>query len=242
MKADSAKSDPAPKAASPGRPKDLGKRAAILDAAKRMFVAHGFERVSMDQIASEAGVSKLTVYSHFGDKESLFSAAIGAKCEEQLATGLFAIDPAVPLRERLLDIGRAFVALINSEEALAVHRVVTAQPPPNRLGRLYWEAGPRRVQMAFESLLRDEIAAGTLEVPDARRAASQFFCLLKGEMHLRLLCDCAADFDDQDREAHVRASVDMFLRAYAPARARPGPAPSPPGTARRSTRGSGTSA
>ena len=38
------------KPAGPGRPKDPGKRAAILDAAKRMFVSHGFERVSMDQI------------------------------------------------------------------------------------------------------------------------------------------------------------------------------------------------
>lgn len=239
MKAESARSDRAPRAASPGRPKDPGKRIAILDAAKRMFVAHGFDRVSMDQIAAEAGVSKLTVYSHFGDKESLFSAAISAKCEEQLATGLFAIDPAIPLRERLLGIGRAFVALISSEEALAVHRIVTAQRPPNMLGRLYWEAGPRRVQMAFESLLADEVAAGTLDIPDVRRASSQFFCLLKGEMHMLLLCDCAAAVGDQDREAHVRASVEMFLRAYA-ARAPSAPAPPPAGTARRRARGSGT--
>ena len=59
-----------PKAAAPGRPKDLGKGSAILDAAKRLFTAHGFEGASMDQIAAEAGVSKLTVYSHYGDKET----------------------------------------------------------------------------------------------------------------------------------------------------------------------------
>src|SRR5690606_22208157 len=58
-------------AASPGRPKDLAKRAAILQAAERMFLQHGFEGVSMDQIAAAAGVSKLTVYSHFGDKDAL---------------------------------------------------------------------------------------------------------------------------------------------------------------------------
>jgi TetR/AcrR family transcriptional repressor of mexJK operon len=83
-----------------------------------MFTAHGFERVSMDQIAAEAGVSKLTVYSHFGDKETLFSAAITAKCEEQLANGLFAVDPDSSLRDQLLGIGRAFLTLINSEESL----------------------------------------------------------------------------------------------------------------------------
>ena len=218
----SAQSKPTPpKPASPGRPKDLGKRAAILDAAKRMFTAHGFERVSMDQIAAEAGVSKLTVYSHFGDKETLFSAAISAKCEEQLANGLFAADPASSLRDQLLGIGRAFLTLINSEEALAIHRVVTTQPPPAKLGQLFWEAGPRRVQEAFESFLRDEIAAGALDIPDVHRAASQFFCMLKGEMHMLLLCGCIEEIDAMEAEAHVQATVDMFLRAY-----RAAPAPS----------------
>lgn len=199
---------------SPGRPKDLGKRAAILDAAKRMFTAHGFERVSMDQIAAEAGVSKLTVYSHFGDKETLFSEAISAKCEEQLAEGLFAVNATSSLRDQLLGIGRAFFALITSEEALAIHRVVTSQPPPAKLGQLFWEAGPRRVQEAFERFLRDGIAAGALDVPDVHRASSQFFSMLKGEVHMLMLCGCIQAVDEADAEAHVQATVDMFLRAY----------------------------
>jgi TetR/AcrR family transcriptional repressor of mexJK operon len=205
------------KPASPGRPKDLGKRAAILEAAKRMFTAHGFERVSMDQIAAEAGVSKLTVYSHFGDKESLFSAAISAKCEEQLAGALFQVDASSSLRDQLLGIGRAFLSLINSEEALAIHRVVTTQPPPAKLGQLFWDAGPRRVQEVFEAFLRAEIDAGALDIPDVHRAASQFFCLLKGEAHMLLLCGCRDSIDDAEAEAHVQATVDMFLRAYQPA-------------------------
>ena len=89
------------KPAGPGRPKDPGKRAAILDAAKRMFVSHGFERVSMDQIAAEAGVSKLTVYSHFGDKDRLFAEAVRAHCEQGMPTSLFVGEPGAPLRERL---------------------------------------------------------------------------------------------------------------------------------------------
>ena len=205
------------KPASPGRPKDLGKRAAILEAAKRMFTAHGFERVSMDQIAAEAGVSKLTVYSHFGDKESLFSAAISAKCEEQLAGALFQVDSSSSLRDQLLGIGRAFLSLINSEEALAIHRVVTTQPPPAKLGQLFWDAGPRRVQEVFEAFLRAEIDAGALDIPDVHRAASQFFCLLTGEPHMLLLGGCRDSIDDAEAEAHVQATVDMFLRAYQPA-------------------------
>ena len=53
-----------------GRPKDPAKRAAILDAAEKLFLSQGFTGTSMDAVAKEAGVSKLTVYSHFSDKET----------------------------------------------------------------------------------------------------------------------------------------------------------------------------
>src|SRR6478672_3702293 len=101
----------ASKSAAPGRPKDLGKGAAILEAAKRLFLSQGFEAISMDQIAAEAGVSKLTVYSHFGDKETLFAAAAKSYCDQQLPSSLFESRPEVPLRERLLHVARSFFAM-----------------------------------------------------------------------------------------------------------------------------------
>lgn len=45
----------------------------ILQGAIREFLAHGFAATSMDRVAKAAGVSKATLYNHFGDKESLFS-------------------------------------------------------------------------------------------------------------------------------------------------------------------------
>ncbi len=88
-KAPAAKRAAAGKGNGPGRPKDLGKRAAILQAAKSLFVEQGYAGVSMDGIAALAGVSKLTVYSHFGDKETLFSEAIRVQCEEMMPADLF---------------------------------------------------------------------------------------------------------------------------------------------------------
>ena len=77
------------KTCGPGRPKDLEKRAAILQAAKQLFTTQGFDGTSMDAIAGLAGVSKLTVYSHYRDKERLFVAAgadskVGDKAIESL--------------------------------------------------------------------------------------------------------------------------------------------------------------
>ena len=204
------------KPAAPGRPKDVEKGAAILDAAKRLFLANGFEGVSMDQIAAEAGVSKLTVYSHFGDKEALFAAAAKAYCEQQLPASMFESRPDVPLRERLLQIGRAFFGMVCSPEALAGHRILcTPRLAESAVPRLFWQAGPQRVQDAFAELLRGRIAAGELAIDDVPRAASQFFALLKGEPHAQLVFGCGAP-SPAEVEAHLAAAVELFLRAYAP--------------------------
>jgi TetR/AcrR family transcriptional regulator, regulator of autoinduction and epiphytic fitness len=60
------------------------KAEAILAGGMQEFLAHGYAGTSMDRIAMAAGVSKATVYSHFQDKEGLFTALI-----EQLVQGEF---------------------------------------------------------------------------------------------------------------------------------------------------------
>lgn len=208
-----------PRTNAPGRPKDLEKRAAILDAAKALFPARGYDGVSMDAIAQAAGVSKLTVYSHYQDKDTLFVEAVKAKCEDLLPSDLFVARFQGPIRGQLVRIAHAFFRLITSEEAISVHRIMSRQlPEDSHLPRLFWEAGPKRTQEALASFLQAEDAAGELRVPDCTLAASQFFCLLKGEYHARLLCGCPERFSAAEIDAHVDATVDLFLRAYGPGR------------------------
>ena len=89
------------------------KAAAILVGGMQEFLTHGYAATSMDRVANAAGVSKATVYSHFQDKEGLFTALI-----EQLVQGKFRsifdtdaealqADPKIFLRElanRVLDL------------------------------------------------------------------------------------------------------------------------------------------
>ncbi|GIZ11225.1 TetR/AcrR family transcriptional regulator [Pseudomonas sp. NCCP-436] len=200
----------------PGRPKDPAKRRAILDAAKTLFLRHGYEGSSMDAIAAEAGVSKLTVYSHFTDKETLFSAAIKAKCQEQLPELLFQLpEEEAPLENQLIDIARGFLALINSRESLEMHRMmVSLANQGSKLSRTFYEAGPKRVLEEMALLLRKADQRGLLQVEDPLRAADHFFSLLKGGAHFRLLIGCAAPLSEEEAEAHVQDSVQLFLRAY----------------------------
>lgn len=199
----------------PGRPKSLKKRQAILTAAKRLFLQASFDAVSVDQIAAEAGVSKLTVYSHFKDKEGLFFTAIEEQCRQQLPDDLFEIPTAVPLRQALREIGRRFHDLLASDDSIALQRMLIADPRNvERLGALFWSASGARIQAGLDAFLRAAVARGELAIEDTREAAAQFLALLKSEINLRMLCGPSGCVHPRDAQAHVDSVVTMFLRAY----------------------------
>lgn len=205
-------------AAGPGRPKDLAKREAILNAARLLFLGNGYEGSSMEAIASEAGVSKLTLYSHFKDKEALFCAAVKSTCETRLPRRLFGFDAQRPIAEQLLEIGLAFQALVNSPESIGLHRVMVALATQNpALVRLFYEAGPQQLIDDLEQLFGQAHARGLLHAPDALRTAEHFCSLIKGGLHFRLLIGQDVEPDATEAQAQVADAVAFFLRATRPA-------------------------
>ncbi|MGL5074364.1 MAG: TetR/AcrR family transcriptional regulator, partial [Waterburya sp.] len=70
----------------PERSKSEEKTAVILQGAMQEFLKHGYAATSMDKVAKVAKVSKATVYSHFGDKESLFNAVIQDLVKDKFQT------------------------------------------------------------------------------------------------------------------------------------------------------------
>lgn len=198
-----------------GRPKDESKRAAILRAAGTCFLKAGFARASMDAIAEQAGVSKLTVYSHFRNKDLLFKAMIAAKCSEHRPPGghleLAGQDP----RTSLIQIGTSFVRLMVSPDVLALNRLVATESVKNRkLAELLYQAGPQPTLDGFVELLRAWVAKGVMEIRDPERAADHYFSLLRGMMQFRLIMSIDKAPTEDEIERHVEDCVDMFLRAY----------------------------
>ena len=201
----------------PGRPKDLAKREAILEAAKTLFLSLGYANTSMDAVAAAAGVSKLTVYSHFTDKQTLFCSAVMATCQIQLPDLLFEYPEGAPMEEVLLTIARNFQALISSDEAVKLSRLIMAQGSLDpSFGEYFYEAGPKRVLAGMEALLRGAHERGLLRIDNPLRAAEHFFCMVKGAPDYRLLLGCAGPLEGDEAEAHVREVVGVFMRAFRP--------------------------
>ena len=199
-----------------GRPKDPAKREAILEAAKELFLTHGFAGTNMDAVASEAGVSKLTVYNHFSDKETLYTAAIAAKCENLMPLPMFTVEPGGSVAETLQSIGEAFLAMIYNEDSLRLMRLINAiggEDP--QMAQLFYEAGPQRTQNAMASFLVRANEMALLKVPDPQHAAELFFGMLQGGCrHIQIMLGCCAIPDVEENRGHVAEAVRVFVHAY----------------------------
>lgn len=196
-----------------GRPADETKRRAIIEAASRAFFEQGYASTSIEQVAGNAGVSKVTIYNHFGDKRTLFTAAVEQECEK--LRDLFSIEanPGAPIAERLGTIGRAMMAFLGRPEMLQFDRRIAAETELEpAIGRAFLEAGPRRMQAAFSAFLAHAGQAGELRVPDADLAAEQFVALCKGMSDVEQRFGCSSA--EADSERRIAGAVEVFLQAY----------------------------
>jgi AcrR family transcriptional regulator len=184
-------------------------------AAVDLFARNGFDGTSVDDIAAQAGVSKQTVYSHFGCKENLFGLAVSAKCK---TSGIDpeAIDPEAPPEAMLPEIARRFLQLVTSPEAIRVHNVCTGSAETHpELGRLFFKHGPEETVNVVADYLEAQDRAGRLRIDHARDAAWQLLCMLKAEPHMRLQFRLEP-VPAEEVQDYVDNCVAMFLRAYAP--------------------------
>lgn len=105
-------------------------RAKILEVTSRLFAEHGVDRVTMDQIATEAGVGKGTLFRRFGDKAGLGVALLDERersLSDAITTGPPPLGPGAPPGDRLRAFLTAYVEFLDANLDL-VHMSETASP------------------------------------------------------------------------------------------------------------------
>ncbi|XXT22354.1 TetR/AcrR family transcriptional regulator [Sorangium sp. So ce429] len=195
------------------------KRAAILVAARELFLADGFDRSSVDAVAARAGVSKRTVYDYFGDKQALLRAVVESAGELLIAAIRRAIDDSLThvtdLQDALITLSvRIATELLGSVDYLALMRLVTMESAhlAELRDRDHWMMNAPEEALAerFAELAR----AGLLDAPDPRLAADHYTALT-----FFLVANPfgpAISMDDARVRERIVEGVRAFLRAYAP--------------------------
>ncbi len=197
-------------------PPDTGKRKAILDGARRVFRADGFDGASMDKIAQAARVSKGTLYVYFRSKEELFQALVLLD-RRDAAEQIFAIaNSDADVDTMLTELGCRFLALMTAPDHIALVRMVmgAAEKQPE-VGRTFYEMGPCRGIAALSAFLEDQVARGRLAIDDdVALAASHFLNMCHGNTVKAMLFGGADAPDEAAIRATVASAVRVFLRAY----------------------------
>lgn len=195
------------------------KRAQILEATQRLFLANGYGATSTDAIASEAGVSKQTLYAYYRSKEALLIAVLRRL-----------IDPAAPdpfahvmvdrcpadraaLRRALVALAQGMIAAMMQADYLALLRVIIAEAPRQpQLADLYRSTVPERGLSAIGGILARATACGVITVTNHDAAARLFV----GPFLTYALLDGLFVVDGPPRPPsmeQIAEIVDLFLRA-----------------------------
>lgn len=203
-------------------PRVLRTRAAVLAAARTLFLNHGYDGTTMEDVAAKAGLTKRTLYNNYGDKDSLFRQVVGdtVAYAESFASGLreeFAVGITKGnVAARLEALGVRLTLGIVRPEVVALRRMlIGASRDFPAVGREYFERAPGRVLRAlahgFATLTRRRI----LRARDAQNAAAQFAYLVAGA-HLDYAL-MTGDLPAQEVvEMTARQGVATFLARYAP--------------------------
>jgi len=195
---------------------DPAKRSQILDGAKRCFLSVGFEAASMNDITSEAGVSKGTLYVYFKDKQDLFKELIDREKSAVMGAALKELDRPGTLAEHLHRFGAYVTSRLTSEEVIRAQRMVLgiAEQMPDVSSR-FFGGDAFSAHLVLKDLLDQRVAAGELSIDDTDLASRQFLELSMASIFKRrLFGNMAEPASTEQIEYVVTRAVDMFLGYY----------------------------
>jgi TetR/AcrR family transcriptional repressor of mexJK operon len=200
-------------------PRVVRTRSAVVEAARTLFLRHGYAGTTMDDIAALAGITKRTMYNNYPDKDALFSQVVAEvitfaggfarELRRELSVGITAANRVGALH----DIGRRLALAVLRPEVISLRRLLIgeARALPS-LAKEYFDRAPGQVIQALASGFRLMGASG-LRVTNSRRAAAQFAYLVVGEPLDRAVLTGVIP-PRTHVLAYARDGVETFLARY----------------------------
>lgn len=198
-----------------GRPKDLEKRAKILQAAKSIFLKLGYHATNMNQIAKEAGVTKLTVYNHFQDKGNLFICAIEESCEESIRTKQFELTADSDFKQALQLMCQRALSIIYLPEALKLDCLLfelAAEQSP--LTQQFFDASHTRMCHVWCDFFEQAIAFKFIQADAPLKQTELIISLMLGIRHQQVLLGLAPVPTANEIDQIIQHAIEIFLLKY----------------------------
>jgi TetR/AcrR family transcriptional repressor of mexJK operon len=194
---------------------DVSKNEAILDAAMEVMSERGLG-ASLEEIARRAGVSKQTIYNHYGSKAEL-ARAMSERRAHEIGQVLAAPGAIERPEEALAAYARILLNAVLNTRGMAIYRMamLAATTMPEVANAIY-EAGPKASRRSLADFLRLENAAGRLSCPDPQQAAEFFGGMVLGRFQTAMLMGQPVTLTEADIDGVAVEAATRFMRAYTP--------------------------
>lgn len=202
-----------PRPRSGGRPPDPTKDEAILESARACFFDDGFGATTIERVAARAGVSKVTVYKRFEDKDALFEAVVRhemAKMEQAFQSWPFQDGSLV---ERLNAYGSILLRFLFSTEHMLLDRMLAHDLKHSpEMARRFFDAGPGACRARLAQMLDEAAKRGEIEIDDPLLASADLFSLWKGFIDKELDFKVLQPVSGENIDARVQRGTRLFMK------------------------------
>lgn len=191
------------------------RRLALLECASALFLEHGFDAVSLDDIVNLAGGSKTTIYKYFGNKEGLFIAI----CDFRIA--IFFKDICTAFEPNKDDL-RAYLIrnlnnfhqhLISAENAAFYRLIIERTKTAPELAQYIYSQGPKMIQTAIAKALESAHNQKIIHCPQPFFSAQLYLGIIHA-LEWKTLMGIDVSKDDPEINAYFDYCVDRFLDGH----------------------------
>jgi AcrR family transcriptional regulator len=192
---------------------DTRKHEAILDAAVEVLAERGVH-APIEEVARRAGVSKQTVYNHYGSKTELVR-TIMARRRDALTAVLELAGPDDSPLETLTVYAKSILEVIITPASVSLLRMgVTSALEMPEMAHAIYDAGMRAARRRLAIYLSTR-AADLLDIGNPADAAEMFVSMVVGGAQIRLLMGLPSEFDTSDLKSRAEVTARRFIKAYA---------------------------
>lgn len=204
------------KAGRPTREQAQARQAELLEAAIEQFCENGFDRTTIETIASDVSMTKRTVYARFEDKASLFRAALKRAIESySVPLDRIVATRSKDLKQSLTNIAMLRIRLVSEERGLKLQRLIEREAYrfPD-IFQMSYELGAGPTVRFLAGMLTEETQAGRLAIDDPLLAANVFMSMVVSGP-VRFITSGNALTEDE-LHARVAFAVRLFLEGAKP--------------------------
>jgi TetR/AcrR family transcriptional regulator, mexJK operon transcriptional repressor len=188
------------------------RRREIVALVAPLFLEHGYEQVSIDDIVDRVGGSKRTLYDHFGGKAGLFETVISEYCASVQRDLFAAVDQNASVEKQLTAIGKHFLGNILHRRIRELHRLMVSMGRSfPSVASLFYQLGPISAYGLVAGWMERQQKEGKLGPGDPTTLAELFLDMLTGKHQLALLTSSVESTSPEEIEHTVKAAVKLFL-------------------------------